>query len=135
MYYMIDNYIKVLEYSRKGVTQIRSINVYLKKLATRYLCDITGYKKAVKKTLNLSRNIPIYLSSDYIFFFIKTSNERYLINYAAILGVYVTENIPYIVFESGVQLALPCSYTFLQSQFKKINQILNYFSELTKIQQ
>lgn len=106
-----------------------SIYSFLQKEANKYLLDIKGYKKKVKKALGIERYIPIYYSSEEIIYEIKTKENTYLLNYQMLLHISKDDDYCFI-FKNGTVLKISLSLKKINSMIRNCEKLILYYNTI-----
>lgn len=108
-------------YSKKNALSI------VKSLCIEGLTTYEGYIKAVKKKLNYSYRIPVYLSEELCLF--QTQRVRdydnIWINYCAIKDMINLKDKTELLFKSGKKLIVNIRLNQIQEQIRRIHDIKN----------
>ncbi|MDY0075365.1 MAG: competence protein ComK [Acholeplasmataceae bacterium] len=115
-------------YKTNSVEEVRySILHTLDNLCMKHLFTFDGYRKAVHKTLNIKRLIPIYLDEYTQFIPVKRFRdyEHLLINHMAVSNIVEHDEGLCIQFLSGRKLYIKMSLYSWKKQIEKLTLIRN----------
>jgi hypothetical protein len=127
--YLKETLFEATLYANEECFKISSVQGELNKLATKYLFSIASYKSCVKKKLPLKNKIPIYFSNQLLFFYLKTNEEKYYLNYFEIFKICCEEKA-IIIFKNGHKIELDISKKIILNEIKKVKLLLNYINNL-----
>lgn len=97
-----------------------------------YFIDVKKYMQYARAKLNITQNVPIYLSSSLLLFKVKTSNKEYYINYFMVKYEEEINGRLIIHFFDGTVANIKMSRRKYEIIENKINIILQYMDSLQK---
>ncbi|MGE4320885.1 MAG: competence protein ComK [Acholeplasmataceae bacterium] len=103
----------------------------IKNLCYDKLFSYEGYKKAVRKRLDMSYRLPLYIDEDLQLFPIENTRnyENMWINSVLIKDIHMSEDGVSITFFSMHKIYVNTSLNSINKQIKRLNQIRNLLSK------